>query len=85
MQIHYGRQAYLKLLGSSLDAHGGVATAASQDVHVMEGDWEPDGVLVLIAFPTVERALAWYHSEEYRSALEIRKQSSRSRLLIFGD
>jgi uncharacterized protein (DUF1330 family) len=40
---------------------------------------------MLITFPTVERAVAWYHSEEYLPALEIHKQSSRSRLLIFGD
>jgi uncharacterized protein (DUF1330 family) len=33
----------------------------------------------------VERALAWYHSEEYRPALEIRERSASSRLLIFGD
>jgi uncharacterized protein (DUF1330 family) len=79
------RQAYLRLLGPSLDAHGGVATAASPNVQVMEGDWEPDGFMALITFPTVERALAWYHSEEYRPALEIRKRSSRSRLLIFGE
>lgn len=79
------RQAYVNLLGPSLDAHGGVVTMASQDVRVMEGDWQPDGVLVLISFPTVEGALAWYNSEEYRPALEIRKRSSRSRLLIFGE
>ncbi len=33
----------------------------------------------------VKDALAWYHSEEYRPALEIRKRSSSSRLLIFGE
>jgi uncharacterized protein (DUF1330 family) len=79
------RQGYLRRLGLSLDADDGVATAASQDVHVMEGDWQPDGVMVLITFPAVEQALAWYRSEEYRPALEIRKRSSRSRLLIFGE
>lgn len=78
-------QAYVELLGPSLDAHGGAVITGSQDVRVLEGDWQPDGVLVLISFPTVEAALAWYHSEEYRPALEIRKQSSSSRLLIFGD
>jgi uncharacterized protein (DUF1330 family) len=78
------RQAYVDLLGPSLDAHGGAVIAGTQDVRVLEGDWEPDGVLVLISFPTVEGALAWYHSEEYRPALEIRGRSASSRLLIFG-
>jgi uncharacterized protein (DUF1330 family) len=79
------RRAYVDLLGPSLDAHGGVAIAGSPDAHVLEGDWQPDGLLVLISFPTVEAALAWYDSEEYRPALEIRKRSASSRLLIFGD
>jgi uncharacterized protein (DUF1330 family) len=51
----------------------------------MEGDWQHDGVLVLIWFSTMEAALAWYDSEENHSALEIRKRSASSRLLIFGD
>ena len=80
-----GRQAYLNLLGPSLDAHRGVVITRGQDVHVLEGDWRPDGVLVLISFPAVEDALAWYNSEEYRPAAEIRKRSSKSRFLIFGD
>ena len=79
------RRAYVDFLGPSLDAHGGVVITASQDVRLMEGDWQPDGVLVLISFPTVEGALAWYDSEEYQPALETRKRSSRSRLLIFGE
>jgi uncharacterized protein (DUF1330 family) len=79
------RRAYVELLGPSLDAHGGVAMAGSPATHVLEGDWEPDGLLVLISFPTVQAALAWYESEEYRPALEIRKRSASSRLLIFGD
>ena len=78
------RQPYVDLLGPSLDAHGGVVIAGSEDACVLEGDWQPDGVLVVISFPTVESALAWYHSEEYRPALELRKRSATSRLLIFG-
>jgi uncharacterized protein (DUF1330 family) len=79
------RQTYVDLLGRSLDAHGGAVIAGTQDVRVLEGDWQPDGVLVLISFPTVEGAQAWYHSEEYRPALEICNRSAISRLMIFGD
>jgi uncharacterized protein (DUF1330 family) len=79
------RWAYADLLGPSLDAHGGVVIAGTQDVRVMEGDRQPNGVMVLISFPTLEDGLEWYNSEEYRPALEIRKRSASSRLLIFGD
>lgn len=81
-----GRQVYLNLLGPTLEAHGGTVTCRSRDVHVMEGDWRPEGVVVLISFPTLKDALAWYDSEEYRPAHDIRQQSSSSsRLLIFGE
>ena len=80
-----GRQAYLELLGPSLEAHGGTMLCGSRDVHVMEGDWHPEGVTVLLSFPALKDALAWYDSEEYRPALDIRLRSSRSRLLIFGE
>ncbi len=79
-----GRQAYLDLLGPTLEAHGGTMMCRSQDVHVMEGDWHPEGITVLISFPTLEDALAWYDSEEYRPALDIRLKSSRSRVMIIG-
>ena len=80
-----GRQAYLNLLGPTLEAWGGTITCRSRDVHVMEGDWHPEGLTVLISFPTLEDALAWYDSEEYRPARDIRLQSSSSRVLIFGE
>ena len=79
------RQAYLNLQRPSLEAHGAVQATASQEVHVMEGDWQPDGILVLISFPTIKDALTWYNSEEYRPAREILRQWASPRVLIFGD
>jgi uncharacterized protein (DUF1330 family) len=79
------RSEYIELFGPSLTAHGGETVAASADVEVMEGDWQLGDRLVLISFPDRQAALAWYGSEEYRAALDIRKRTSRSRLLIFGE
>ncbi len=80
-----GRNRYVELVGLSLAAHKGEMVAASRDVEVMEGDWQPGGITVLISFPNRESARAWYGSIEYREALTIRQRSSDSRLLIFGD
>ena len=79
-----GRREYVELIGPSLEAHGGEIVAASGDVEVMEGDWQPGDITVLIAFPTRQAALAWYGSDEYSRALDIRKRSSNSRLMILG-
>ena len=79
-----GRREYIELLGPSLTIHGGEVLATSSDAEVMEGDWQPGAITVLISFPTREAARAWYTSGEYRPALNIRKRSSNSRLLILG-
>ncbi|MHB1931152.1 MAG: DUF1330 domain-containing protein [Acidimicrobiales bacterium] len=80
-----GRRRYVELIGPTLEAHGGEIVAADREAQVMEGDWHPGGITVLIAFPTRDAASSWYHSDEYRDALEIRRRSSRSRLIIFGE
>jgi len=80
-----GRREYVELIGPSLSAHGGEVVAATRDVEVMEGDWQPGDVTVLISFPTRQAALTWYHSVEYSRALDIRKRSSHSRLMILGE
>jgi uncharacterized protein (DUF1330 family) len=80
-----GRQAYLKLLDPSLEPYGGTIICRSRNVHVKEGDWHPEGIIVLATFPTLDHALRWYDSDEYRPARAIRQQSSTSRLVIFGE
>jgi uncharacterized protein (DUF1330 family) len=79
------RQAYLNIQRPSLEAHGAVQVTVSQEAHVMDGDWQPNGIIVLISFPAIKDALTWYNSEEYRPALEILRQWASPRVLIFGD
>ena len=81
-----GRLRYRELLAPALEQFDGHFVAATTDVQVKEGDWQHAGILVLIRFPTLEQALAWYRSDAYRPALQVRQASSRSRMLIFeGD
>jgi uncharacterized protein (DUF1330 family) len=79
------RQAYFKIHGPSLEAADPISRMVAQEVHVMDGDWQPNGITILITFPTVKDALAWYNSEEYRPAREILRQWASPRVLIFGD
>jgi uncharacterized protein (DUF1330 family) len=82
-----GRQRYRELLAPTLAKYGGEFIVATTEVDVEEGDWEHAGILVLIRFPSLEAARAWYASDEYEPALQTRRaSSSRSRLMIFeGD
>ena len=47
----------------------------------LEGGWAPKR-LVVLEFPTVEKAREFYHSEDYAPALKMRLAASKSRALI---
>ena len=54
--------------------------AANGALHVLEGAL-PDSVIV-VEFPTVEEAKAWYHSPEYQAAAPHRQRAGDYRVMI---
>jgi uncharacterized protein (DUF1330 family) len=50
-------------------------------VQTLEGAWQPQRIVVL-EFPSVERAWEWYNSPEYQEILAIRERHARSRAII---
>lgn len=46
-------------------AYGGRYRVLGDEPTVVEGDWRPS-FLVMIEFPSLERATAWYRSEDYK-------------------
>ncbi len=47
----------------------------------VEGNWNPQRV-VIIEFPTYEIANAWWNSDEYKKAIELRKKGADTNVLI---
>jgi uncharacterized protein (DUF1330 family) len=47
----------------------------------LEGTWAPRR-LVILEFPTVERAREWWSSETYRPAKELRQSSARTEMVL---
>jgi uncharacterized protein (DUF1330 family) len=47
----------------------------------VEGDWEP-GRIVIIEFPSKEKAKAWWSSEGYAPAKAIRQSTSHAKMLL---
>lgn len=74
-------EAYKKMVPPTLEKFGGRFVARGGAVHVMEGDWSPKR-FVLIEFPSVERAKAWWASPEYAEAKALRQATADSRLII---
>ncbi|HET9403772.1 MAG TPA: DUF1330 domain-containing protein [Burkholderiales bacterium] len=71
---------YRKLAEASVAAHSGRFLARGGKTQVLDGDWEPQRIVV-IEFPSLERAEIWRASPEYGKACEIRDRAARTRML----
>jgi uncharacterized protein (DUF1330 family) len=47
----------------------------------LEGDWKPERIVV-IEFPTVERANEWWNSEVYAAPKSIRQRVATTKMII---
>jgi uncharacterized protein (DUF1330 family) len=74
---------YRSLAQASIARYGGRYIVRGGAAEVVEGG-PPVAQLVIVEFPTIERAHAWYRSPEYAEALAVR-QRALTRRLIFVD
>jgi uncharacterized protein (DUF1330 family) len=66
---------YVRQVPATLAPYGGRFIARGGATEVVEGGWQP-GRLVIIEFPSLEQARAWYDSPEYRPARQLRWATS---------
>jgi uncharacterized protein (DUF1330 family) len=74
-------EAYKTLSTIAVKACGAEFCARGGAVEVLEGDWTPDRVVIL-KFPSVEKARDYYNSPEYTSAIAARSGASIMRMVI---
>ena len=74
-------EAYKKLATLAMQAHGAEVCVRGGAVQVLEGDWQPDRVIVL-KFPSVAQARSFYDSAEYRRAREAREGAAVTRMVL---
>jgi uncharacterized protein (DUF1330 family) len=74
-------EEYRKMVPVSIEKYGGRFLVRGGAVDSKEGGWRP-GRIVVLEFPTMERARAWYDSKEYAPALAVRGKSARSKLIL---
>jgi uncharacterized protein (DUF1330 family) len=65
----------------TLDKYNGRFLVRGGDPELLEGDWNPSRVVVL-AFPTVEEAKAWWASEEYAEPKALRQRSAVTQMVL---
>lgn len=74
-------EKYKALAAPTVTAHGGKYVVRGGDTEKLEGDRRP-GRIVVLEFPSVDRARAWWNSESYRPAKELRQASARTEMIL---
>ena len=83
VEIHdeAGYAEYRKRVPATIAAYGGRFVVRGGTVERLEGDWEPNRIVVL-EFPSVEQAREWWESEQYREPKAMRQAASTGTLLL---
>ena len=66
---------------ASIAAYGGRFLVRGGRTETLEGDWEP-GRFVVLEFESMEKAKAWWHSQEYAGPKRIRQSASVTRMIV---
>ena len=74
-------EEYKKLTPASIAAYNGRFVVRGGKTQSLEGDWNPQRIVVL-EFPSVNRAKEWWHSEEYAAAKAIRQRTAKTKMLV---
>lgn len=72
---------YKKLVAPSLEHFGGKFIVRGGKTETLEGDWAPKR-FVIVEFPSVERAKAWWASREYADAKALRQATAWTQMIV---
>jgi uncharacterized protein (DUF1330 family) len=78
---HKEYEEYKKLTPSTIAAFDGKFVVRGGPTQTLEGDWKPERIVVL-QFPTVDRAREWWDSGAYAEAKTIRQKTATTKMII---
>jgi uncharacterized protein (DUF1330 family) len=73
--------AYRERSPATVEAYGGRYIVRGGDFEVVEGDWQPERIVV-VEFPSAERAREWYESPEYQAIAPMRQRAAPSDIVL---
>ncbi|MDQ6681038.1 MAG: DUF1330 domain-containing protein [Pseudomonadota bacterium] len=74
-------EEYKRLSSHAMQVHGAEVCVRGGKVEVLEGEWQPDR-LVVLKFPSVEQARAFNESVEYAAARKSRQGAAVMRMVL---
>ena len=72
---------YKAMVPPSLAAYGGRFLVRGGKVETLEGDWAPKR-FVMVEFPSLEKAKAWWNSAEYAEAKALRQATAKTQMIV---
>ncbi|MFJ3925862.1 DUF1330 domain-containing protein [Streptomyces sp. NPDC090022] len=79
-QLNEDILTYIEAIQATLDPFGGRFLVHGAEVEVLEGPFP--GTVVMIAFPGMEGARAWYTSEAYQAILPLRTRHMEGEVVL---
>ncbi len=74
-------EEYKKRAPEAVAAFDGKFIVRGGAITTLEGVWEPERI-VLIQFPSVERAKEWWNSEQYAEVKAIRHRAAKAEMIL---
>jgi uncharacterized protein (DUF1330 family) len=74
-------EEYKKLTPAAVAAYDGRFVVRGGEAETLEGAWQPERIVVL-EFPTVERAKEWWSSPMYTDAKVIRQRAATTKMIV---
>jgi uncharacterized protein (DUF1330 family) len=74
-------EEYRKQVPAVIERFGGRYLVRGGRSQTLEGDWQPRRV-VLLEFPSWDKAMTFYMSPEYQPLRQLRLRSSRSKIVL---
>ena len=72
---------YRKQVPGVVEKYKGKFIVRGGKIESMEGGWAPKR-MVVVEFPSMDQALKWYRSPEYRPLIALRQRASKGKLII---
>ena len=74
-------ERYKGMVPATLEEYGGKFLVRGGETAIMEGTWQPKR-FVVVEFPSVEQARAWWSSEGYREPKALRQSASVTNMIV---
>ena len=72
---------YRKTVLPTIEKYGGRFLVRGGKMEVLEGNWPPRRI-VIVEFPSAERARAWWNSSEYAAPKALRQATSHTEMIL---